>query len=67
MPFGIAAAAFRLSEAGRWAAGIRSGLLHFNFVWRQKKMHADSSVDAAAEAQAVGDMHAAFYEATGGQ
>eukprot|EP01052_Picozoa_sp_SAG31_P022234 SAG31_NODE_1758_length_7335_cov_18.704600_7_plen_247_part_00 len=56
--------AFRLTEAGRWA-GVRSGLLHFMYVWRQRRLRADPKVDAMAEAMAVGDMHASFYEHTG--
>ena len=55
--------AFALTQAGRWA-GIRSGLLHFSAVWRQKRMAA-SGADEEDVAAAVGDMHAWFFEQTG--
>jgi hypothetical protein len=56
--------AFALTEAGRWL-GIRSGLLHFSAVVRQKRMMAAPDADEVEIAGAVGDMHTWFYETTG--
>ena len=56
--------AFALTEGARWV-GIRSGLLHFSAVVRQKRMAAASGVDDAELKSAVGDMHSWFYEKTG--
>lgn len=56
--------AFALTEGARWL-GIRSGLLHFSAVARQKRMAASLDVDDEKLASAVGDMHSWFYEMTG--
>ena len=56
--------AFALTEGARWL-GIRSGLLHFSAVVRQKRMAAAADVDDAELASAVGDMHSWFYGKTG--
>jgi hypothetical protein len=56
--------AFAITEGGRWL-GIWSGIIHFQYIWKSKRLAAAPCADANDVAASVFDMHGAFYERTG--